>query len=345
MALHRDSRPSPREMRAITASVPDIGRSLRLAREQRDLSLDEAAAQAGLPSTDIEAFESGTVGRMRDRVETLRSLRAYADSLGLPGHDYVLAVVDLWPTADQLPARAPDSGQVPVVSLTTAPAGGHSPPGAGRTGAAAFSVSGVVLPAVPAPAHDTGPVPIVDTGEIPAVKQTVGTGLKVLVGAAAVLVVVGLFTLTEHSHFAGWDKQARADSSHWIHNAKVAAGLAPKTTKVAAPPAPGTAPKVVMVQNPAADSVTVNVHAATFSVKMVAFKTPSWVQVTDSEQQAPIFQQVLAGGANMTFNVAHSLTIETGSASARAYIYDGTTFIGYYFPSKAPYTLTFNALG
>jgi hypothetical protein len=324
--------------------VPDIGRTLRHAREQSALTVDEAAARAGLEAAEVEALESGTVGRMRDRVETLRSLRTYADSLDLPGNDYVLVVVDLWPAADQIAGRPHDSGQVPVVSVSAAPAGGHSPAGDDGTGATDFSVSGVVSPLVAASVHDTGPIPIVDTGRIPAVKQSVPTGLKVLVGGAAVLIALGVFTLTEHSHFQAWDKQARADASHWFHNAKVAAGLAPTQTKKASPPTPGALPRVVMVENPGADQVTVNVHAPSFTVKIVAWKGPSWVQATDSEQQAPIFQQVLGTNTSTMFTVTRSITIETGSSAARAYVYEGLKFIGFYFPTKAPYTLTFNSV-
>ncbi len=342
-------------MRVTSASVPDIGRSLRLAREQSGLTTAEAATRAGLSTADVEGLESGTVGRLRDRVETLRSLRVYADSLGLPGNDYALAVIDLWPTVAQLPARGPDSGQVPVVSVTTAPAGGHSPAtGAGwpldHTGAADFSVTGVVSPLGALPLTDGAPhavdhEPMVDTGEIPAVKQAVPRSLKILVGSAAVLVAVGIFTLLEHSNFSSWHKSLQADTSRWWQDLKVDSGLAPKKAPHTATIPAGTPPKVEMVQNPAASSVTVNVHSTTFNVKMVAFKTPSWMQVTNSEQAAPVYQQVMPGGGNAVFAVTHSLTVETGSPSARAYLYDGTTFIGFFFPTKAPYTMTFNAVG
>jgi cytoskeletal protein RodZ len=337
-------------MRVTSASVPDIGRSLRLAREQARLPLDEAAARANLTPEDAELLESGAVERMRDRVETLRSLRAYADSLGLPGNDYALAVIDLWPTVDQLPASLRDSGQVPVVSVTTAPAGGHTPAdGAGwpldHTGAADFSVTGVVSP-LGLPASDALPFTGVDTGQIPAIRQYPPRALKVLVGLAAVLVALGIFTLTEHSNFGPWHKDLQSDASRWAHDLKVAAGLSPKTratthhTKVPVQNAP---PKVAMVHN-STSSITINVSAPTFTVKMVAFGYASWMEVTEPTQQAPVFEQVLQGGASQTFTVGHSLTVETGSAAARAYMYVGTTFVGYYFPSEAPYTMTFNAV-
>jgi hypothetical protein len=348
-------------MRETTASVPDIGRSLRLAREQARLSTLEAADRIGLSRADVETLESGTVARMRDRVETLRALRAYANSLGLPGNDYVLAVLDLWPNADQSLTRIHDSGQVPVVSVTSAPVGGHSPISDGLTGVADFSVTGVVSPlganGAPlegaalaealrqgelAPANGVDHEP--DTGELPRVRQSAPRALKVMVGLAAVLVAAGVFTLLEHSNFSAWHKDLSADTTRWVKDVKQATGLSPKP-KATAAAAPGALPKVVMKPDDANSRVAVNVDASSFSVKVVAFKAASWIQVTDSSQQAPIFQQVLASGANMTFPVTHAITIETGSPSARAYIYEGSTFIGFYFPDKAPFTMTFNATG
>jgi DNA-binding XRE family transcriptional regulator len=110
-------------MRVTSVSVPDIGRSLRLARERAGLSHEEVAERTGLATTELEALESGTVGRMADRVETLRSMRTYALSLGLPGNEYVLATLELWPSVDDTSARGADSGQVPAVSVSSAPAG------------------------------------------------------------------------------------------------------------------------------------------------------------------------------------------------------------------------------
>src|ERR1700678_3854520 len=107
MALRRDSGPAPQDMRLTSATLADIGRLLRLAREQAGLSLDEAATGAGVSRADAEAFESGAMGDLHDRVETLRALRAYADSIELPGGDYALAVINLWPPVHQLPTRAP----------------------------------------------------------------------------------------------------------------------------------------------------------------------------------------------------------------------------------------------
>jgi hypothetical protein len=348
MALHRESGPSPRHMRPTSASVPDIGRSLRFAREQARLPLDEAAARANLTPDEAEALESGAVERMRDRVETLRSLRTYADSLGLPGNDYALAVIDLWPHVGVLPAGGRDSGPVPVVSVTTAPAEGHTlADGAGRpldhTGVTDFSVTGVVSSLG---LNDAVPLPTVDTGQIPAIRQATPRALKVLVGLAAVLVALGIFTLTEHSNFGPWHKDVQGDASRWVHDLKVAAGLTSNKTPThrAKSPAKYTPPKVA-IHHDSASAVTIDVSAPTFTVKMVAFGYASWMEVTEPTQQAPVYEQVLPGGSSQSFTVGRTLTVETGSAAGRAYLYDGTKFIGFYFPTEAPFTMTFNSVG
>jgi hypothetical protein len=335
--------PSPQDLSTTPTSVEEIGLALKEARLQAGLSPEDAAARSGITPADLDALESGAVGRLRDRVETLRALRGHADTLGLPGTEFMLALVEHWPDADPGLSRVADSGQVPSVSVTAAPAGVHSPAGDESTQATAFSISGVVSPLVSAPTHDTGPVPIVDTGEIPAVRTGEPRWLKVLVVTAALLVVFGLFSLTEHAHFRSWGHSLHADSDRWVHDAKVAMGLSPKTQPHTT--APGGLPKVVITQNAAAHSATINVSAPTFNVKMVAYKAPSWMQITSSEQATPVYEQVMSAGDNRVFAVQHSLTVETGNTSARAYIYDGYQFIGFYFPDKAPFTLTFNATG
>jgi hypothetical protein len=328
---------------------------LRLAREQAGLTLDEAARGAGVASAEAEAFESGALGDLHDRVETLRALRAYADSIELPGGDYALAAINLWPPVHQLPTRAPDSGGVPVVSVSSAPAGRHSPAGLGglawpadRTGAADFSITGVVSPIGPLPLHDTGVVPAFATGEVPVVRTSAPFVLKVLVSAAALLVVLGIFALAEHSHFSGWAKSARADASRWIDDVKGTSTPAAKKSSHTASTSAGKKtglPKVTVVGDPATAHITINVSAPSFGVKLLAFKAPTWVEVTDSGHLTPVYQEVLPANQSYNVPITHTVTIETGASSARLYMYDGLRFIGLYFPKKAPFTITLNAVG
>src|ERR1700722_4303873 len=121
--------PAPGDANLLPASLSEIGRSLRLAREDAVLSIPQAAHRAGVRPVAIAALENGEVGPQHDRIETLRTLKAYATSLGLPGNDYVLAAVEQWPATGLPVAPHGDTAVVPVVSISSAPAGGHWPAG------------------------------------------------------------------------------------------------------------------------------------------------------------------------------------------------------------------------
>jgi hypothetical protein len=68
------------------------------------------------------------------------------------------------------------------------------------------------------------------------------------------------------------------------------------------------------------------------------------VQATTLGQPTPDFEQTMAANQTHVFTVTSSMTIETGSAAGRAFIYQGTKLIGFYFPSKTPFRMTFNAV-
>ena len=201
MVRSRGDDPAWGDASLLPASVPDIGRSLRLARELADLTLDEAATRAGLRSAVVEALESGSVGPQHDRIETLRALRTYADSLGLPGDDYVLVAIEQWPAAG--PGPDPPGARrrsVPVVSISSAPAGGHSPVG-GRgsvwpgdaTGVPDATITGVLEPRPARSSRSTTRAGSRSSTPARSPPSTLGAPrfLKVLVGLAAVLVVLG----------------------------------------------------------------------------------------------------------------------------------------------------------
>jgi hypothetical protein len=334
----------------VTPSVPDIGRSLHQARTQAGLSLSEAAMRVGLASPELEALESGTVGRMPDRIETLRALQTYADSLGLPGGAYVLTLVDLWPSL-AAGARNGDTGVVPVVSVSTAPAGGHSPAGdygsafrGDGTSANDAAITGVVG-AVAASINDTRPVPIFETGQVSAVRPPGPPRyLKVLVTLVALLVVAAGVGLGLHNQISGWIHSGRVETSTLITQFKKDAGLKngpakgkgkAKGTKAAA------LAKFTVSTNADHTGGTLTVEAPKFYVEVATNGAPSWVQATDSGSQAPIFSQVIQGGQTKMFTVTDATTIETGSAAAHFVVFDGFTPLTTYTPTAAPFTMTF----
>jgi hypothetical protein len=334
------------EAQVTTGSVPDIGRSLQQARTQAGLSLSGAAMRIGLASSELEALESGTVGRMQDRIETLRALRTYANSLGLPGDAYVLAVLDLWPSLD-VGARNGDTGVVPVVSVSTAPAGGHSPAGdygsafrgdgTSANDAMITGVIGAVSPSI----NDTRPVPIYETGQVAAVRQGPPRYLKVLVSLVALLVVAAGIGLGLRNQISGWIHSARTETSSLIGKVKTDAGLKNGTTKAKGTKGAAAVPKFTVSTNPDQAGGTLTVAASTFFVQVATNANPSWVQVTDSGSQAPIYSQVLQGGQSKVFTVTDATTIETGSAAAHFVVLDGFRTLTTYTPTAAPFTMTF----
>ncbi len=358
----------------LPASVPEIGRSLRLAREQAELTLPEAAEHFGLRITALDALESGGIGPQHDRIETLRNLRTYANALGLPGDAYVLVAVEQWPAATPTPATNGDTAVVPIVSISSAPAGGHSPAGMGiwtseATGVADATTTGVfdavtrpVLLSESSSLSDTSQVPIVDTGEVQAVNFRTPRVLKVLVGIVAFLIVLAGAALLEHDNVNQWAHDVRSTTAHWYDNAKVAVGITstqkghPSATTPTSTPtssaskSPSKSPTkpaakaslVKVVPDPSGLAATFNVKAGSFTVKILAENGPSWVQATEAGNPKAVFAQTLAAGQSHIFAVTSPLTIETGSGAGRAYIYKGFTLIKSYVPAKAPFTMTFN---
>jgi cytoskeletal protein RodZ len=362
--------PAPGDANLLPASLPEMGRALRLAREQGALTIPEAANRAGLRHAEIEALENGEVGPQHDRIETLRTLKTYATSLGLPGNDYVLAAVEQWPAAGPNFVPHGDTAVVPVVSISSAPAGGHWPAGAqwpsDATGVADATTTGVFDAVHPAPRgeqwHDTGQVSIVDTGEVPAVRLGAPRGLKVLTWLVASLVVVGGVGLLEQDHVKGWAHDVRSSTAHWYDNAKTALGITSKpsghttnsatnaATNAATHPSSSTpghtsAPPYKVVTDPSGQAATFNVPAPSFVVQVTAVNAPCWVQAVAGGNARPVFGQVLQAGQSHNFTVtsSSSMTIETGSAAGHAALYRGFKLLGSFVPAKTPFTMTFNA--
>lgn len=180
MTLHRDG-PVRREDDPAATSVSDIGRALRRERTRQGLRLDELAAQTGLPVGHLEALEAGSVDGPVDRIAVVRTLRAYADALGLDGDRYALALIDLWPDAAAaggasggvLPVPAPAGPPVPPPAYVPAPLDpltealrplGPADPGPpagpfGATPAAAARIAGPGVDALTGPVQVVAPLP------------------------------------------------------------------------------------------------------------------------------------------------------------------------------------------
>lgn len=148
MSRHRDTGARRGDARTTPTSIPDMAKALRRARTRQGLRLEDVSARTGLPLEQLQALEIGTVERIPDRVAIVRTLRRYADHLGLPGDRFVLSMVDQWPTTIDRPTS--------VVAVRSA--AGTAPPQAPPTRTA-------VTPARPL---DTGVVPVIAPPSAPA---------------------------------------------------------------------------------------------------------------------------------------------------------------------------------
>ncbi len=324
MTLNQGDSPSQDQLHPAHSSLAAFGHSLQLAREVSGVSLSEAATLTGVSVSAIEAVESGRVLDLPDHIETLQSLRRYVDTLELSGDAYVLAVLAAWPQLERAPHLASIISLPPVDN----------------------TITGMTQAYMPEAASDTGQVQMLDTGGVPVVRQSPPAALKILVTGTALLVALGSVALSQRTHLSSWFSHGRAATAHWFTDAQEAVGVTSKPvarpTRRAVPPAP---PKVTIIGLPGATSATLDVNATSFTVKMAAFKYSCWMRITKGANPKPIYAQVMPGGTVQTFTVTGTMTVETASSSGRAYIYSGTRFIGYYFPNRTPFTMTFRAMG
>jgi transcriptional regulator with XRE-family HTH domain len=321
---NRGDSPSQDELHTAAGSLAAYGHSLQLAREVAGVSLSEAATLTGITVSDIEALESGRVLDLPDRIETLQNLRRYVDTLELSGDAFVLAVLAAWPQAERVPHLA---------SVTALPTFDGT-------------ITGMVQAQVPELDNVTGQVQMFDTGGVPLVRQSPPAVLKVLVTITALLVLLGSVALSQRSHLSSWYSHSKTATDHWFVDAQEAVGISTKpaqrhTHRAAAP----ARPKVTIIGAPGANSVTLDVNASSFTVKMAAFKYACWMRITQGTNPTPIYDQVMPGGTIRTFTVTGSMTVETASAAGRAYLYSGNRFIGFYFPTRTPFTMTLKATG
>src|SRR5580693_4037220 len=173
---HRDGGNRRNGAPAMPASVSELARTLRRVRTRQGLRLEDVGARTGLPLDELERLESGEVGRLEDRVATVKALRVYANALGLSGDLYALSLVEHWPAARSStpPAVAVGERRGPAV-VADAPTA-TVPRVAGTSSAATTSPTTTSLPVAVAvadapawPGTSSTAVAVLDTGLTPAV--------------------------------------------------------------------------------------------------------------------------------------------------------------------------------
>ena len=220
--------------------------------------MEDVSARTGLPLDQLDALEAGAVVRIPDRVAILKTLRRYADFLGLPGERFVVVVVDHWPVSSSVAssttsyrpspvavapagtvAHAPvDTGMVPMATQV-APAGA-APPVAGRSAKpATHAVPVTVAPAANGVHTTTAQVLAVpNTGVTPAVPSPARSraarrtpraphaplALRVLVVVAALAVVAGVAGLVIDRYAPHWLSSLGITQSPHSNTARKAGG-------------------------------------------------------------------------------------------------------------------------
>lgn len=368
MALGRNGTRDPRGVRAGGTgngpSIAQLSRSLRVARVRQGLTVSDAGTRAGLSGSDVDTLESGDLRRLSDRIATVRALRQYADTLGLPGEELALALTDAWPPV--LPggvSAALDDGSAGAWSGPHR-AGGAAPVASAEASAVTTGIDHITA-SVPTSAslQDLGPwnaptlggraaLPFVtgqmgsatgrfeDTGVVPAAPPRRAmphrrhrTARAVLWGLLVVLVVLvvvaGGWLAVDHWR-PRWLKDAGLPYTHTSQVLGSPGAPAPTVTTLPAP---------LSVTQTGSNSGTADVRRPGVSVRVDAVGGPSWVQVSDTTHANPIFASVLQSGASQSFPVSSGLTIQTGSSAAHFTFVQGTTVIGRYTPGSAPYTM------
>jgi transcriptional regulator with XRE-family HTH domain len=354
---HRDGGNRRNGAPAMPASVAELARTLRRVRTRQGLRLEDVGARTGLPLDELERLESGEVGRLEDRVATVKALRVYANALGLSGDLYALSLVEHWPTArpSSPPAVAVGERRGPTVvadaPTATVPrvAGTSSATITSPVATTSFPVAVAVADAPAWPGTSSTAIAVADTGLTPAVSglphrprrhRRAGTPLwlRALVVVVALAVVVGVAGLVIQAVRPSWLRAVGI-----THANHPGASGSTATSGTSAPTTTAVAVNGLRLTSTTPTAATFTVRASTFTVETSAVGNPSWVQITQAGQTTPLFAGILEAGQSKSFSTQHSLVVEVGSSAAHLFVSSGAKNLGLYFPKAAPYTVTFNA--
>lgn len=356
MILHRDGTTRRSAAAPRPASVPELARVLRQARAARGLELFAVSQQTSIPLDLLHDLESGTVDRLPDRVAILKALSRYANFLHLPADQFVMTLVEHWPTAPASVA-ATNGGPVMTDTVATTRPGSAVAPGDLSTRAvpvsmpttASIPTSAMGLPKVAEGRHaTTAPVPIVmaDTGRTPAVRRA-NDGLLVSFIRALAVVISILIALG-----VAWLVINRV-RPHWLADLHIPysiGGVATPTGNASSTSTTHATTRATAPARPAMTLVSANASQATFSVTAPLFTVEvsasggdTWVKATGPLSTKPEFEGIVQSGQSQSVQGNHQLIVEIGSTAARMAIQVGHEVIGTYVPPGAPFTMTFTS--
>jgi transcriptional regulator with XRE-family HTH domain len=327
-------------------SAADVGRLLLRERTRQGLSLREVGVRTGIPVAQLRAAETGALER-RDGLCALKTVRRYADFLGLPGDRFALAILERWPTAARpalgaLGAPADPQFTDPPTLLQEGPASGVAassapwapspdpvssipwvPPCPDTESQApweAFPATGVT-PAVPAP-----------WGPVARPRRGVRRVLQALVVLVALAVLAGTGVLALDRFEPSWLRS--------VGLARATPPVPPPTPlqRATLPGARGGRPTAEISPTMIAGGMRFVVHASTFSATLSASGGPCWVQVS-ADTSAPS-EGVIDPGTSRRFAHIHALVVELGSTAGRLSVTSAAGRIRGYAPRTVPYKIT-----
>jgi transcriptional regulator with XRE-family HTH domain len=351
--------------------VPEIGRSLRRERTRQGLRIEDVSARTGIDSLQLEGLEAGTVDRLPDRVQTLKVLRSYANSLGLSGDRYVLVLVEHWPASASAtpivrvlakdPPRPDDTGVISAVVAAPEPAVApiatrSLPPLPPVTYVSSSAAVGPEPATAQTPRIErTGPLPVVPGWHDPPPPRS-SRSLRVVVGLVVIALVAGVAGIIVNSLEPHWLRDLGITRSSGTSKESAPPPTAPggrtgttgpssRTSPTARSGRPARAAAPIFQQIDAqAQSATFEVHASSFVLSLLAVGGPSWMQIGVPGAD-PLFSGIVPDGGHETFPVHGSLVVQVGASSARALVAVQNKLVGAYVPGAAPFTMTFQSTG
>ncbi|MHB1775644.1 MAG: helix-turn-helix domain-containing protein [Acidimicrobiales bacterium] len=345
---------------------------LRRVRTRQGLRLEEVSFRAGLPLEHLNALETATFDRSIDRMAVLRSLRTYANFLGLSGERLVLSLIDLWPGSRTPPGVAPghgpeltrvpavagatsatatgvlsvvapqDTATVPVVGRPFRPElpGDTIPVAATRGTASSRPVDGAAVDGertaqVPQVFADTGPVPAAARPRAPRSPLP----LRLAVGLVVLAIAVGLAGLAIDHYRPSWLRALGITHGTSPPVATTGGGGHPAVHHARTATDTPTATEVFSVASTSPTGVALSVQAPTFTTQVAAVGGEAWVQVDNASGGPPLYAGILTAGQTRTFTGQHELVVNVGSKAAHLFFSVGGRTVGYYLPQVAPFTI------
>lgn len=346
--------------------VADVGRALRRERLRQGLSRRDVSRRLGISEDRLRAAEAGLLGRT-DRLSALRTVRSFADLLGLPGDRFAQIVLERWPSpppagSQGRPARRDEpTATIPAVRTAFSPSspGGEilfgspftpfdadfvtydgsfdpadGPFGTGDFAAFTGDATGIT-PVVPSPGSGDGrpralPVPV----------RAAAAALVLAVLAAGAMLAV------DRMHPSWLQGIGLTRSDRPAAPAPVGHKTSPTAKAADARGASGASgPVVADAMRPSStseDTAALDPGPGPVRVTLSAVGAPCWAQVTDGASDAPLYSGDITAGSSRTFTIAGTsgAEIEIGSGAGRVSVTSASGTLSTYRPPVAPFTLS-----